>query len=349
MNAIRPIRRRLDIASGRIDMSHGAGGRAMAQLVADIFAPAFDNDLLRQGNDQAAFDVAGGRMVMTTDGYVVSPLFFPGGDIGSLAVHGTINDLAMAGARPLYLTASFIIEEGFPLADLKRIADSMGEASREAGVPVVTGDTKVVDRGKADGVFIATAGLGVVQPGLVLSGDRVRPGDRVIVSGTIGDHGVAVMSKRENLEFDTQILSDSAPLHGLVAAMVAAGGPGLRAMRDPTRGGLAATLNEIAHQSRLGFRIDEDGLPVRPEVAAACEFLGLDPLNVANEGKLVAFVDPAHADAVLAAMRAHPLGAEAAIVGEAAEDSHCFVQMTTAFGGGRMVDWLAGEQLPRIC
>jgi hydrogenase expression/formation protein HypE len=349
MNAMRPIRRRLDVANGRIDMSHGAGGRAMAQLIADIFMPALDNPLLRQGNDQAAFDLQGGRMVMTTDGYVVSPLFFPGGDIGSLAVHGTINDLAMAGARPLYLTASFIIEEGFPLADLKRIAESMGAASRQAGVPVVTGDTKVVDRGKADGVFISTAGLGVVPAGLVLSGDRVQPGDRVIVSGTIGDHGVAIMSKRENLAFETQILSDSAALHGLVAAMVAAGGAGLRAMRDPTRGGLAATLNELAHQAGVGFRIDEDGLPVRPEVAAACELLGLDPLNVANEGKLVAIVDPAHADAVLAAMRGHPLGADAALIGEAVEDEHGFVQMTTAFGGGRMVDWLAGEQLPRIC
>ncbi|MFO1147556.1 MAG: hydrogenase expression/formation protein HypE [Alsobacter sp.] len=349
MNAIKPIRRRLDLANGRVDLSHGAGGRAMAQLIAEIFAPAFDNPLLRQGNDQAAFDLQGGRMAMTTDGYVVSPLFFPGGDIGSLAVHGTINDLAMGGARPLYLTASFIIEEGFPLGNLKRIADSMGEASRAAGVPVVTGDTKVVERGKADGVFISTAGLGVVPAGLDLSGDGIRPGDQVIVSGTIGDHGVAIMSKRENLEFETEIRSDSAALHGLVAAMVAAGGAGLRAMRDPTRGGLAATLNEIAHQSRVGLRIDEDSLPVRAEVAAACELLGLDPLNVANEGKLVAFVAPAHAPAILAAMRAHPLGADAALIGEAVEDPHSFVQMTTAFGGGRMVDWLAGEQLPRIC
>ena len=295
----KPYRRKLDIANGRVDLSHGSGGRAMAQLIADIFHHAFDNDWLRQGNDQAAFDAPPGRMVMSTDGYVVSPLFFPGGDIGSLAVHGTINDIAMAGARPLHLSASFIIEEGFPLADLHRIAQSMGKASREAGVPVITGDTKVVERGKADGVFISTAGVGVVPAGLDLSGDRARPGDAVILSGTLGDHGIAVMSKRQNLEFETQILSDSAALHGLVADIVAAAGPWLRAMRDPTRGGLAATLNELAHQSGVGFRIDEGSIPVKPEVAAACELLGLDPLYVANEGKLVAVVAPEGAAAAL--------------------------------------------------
>lgn len=342
-------RRRLDISNGRVDLSHGSGGRAMAQLIADLFYEALENEWLKRGNDQAAFDVAAGRMVMTTDGYVISPLFFPGGDIGSLAVHGTINDVAMAGARPLYLSASFIIEEGFALADLKKIADSMGEAARAAGVPVITGDTKVVERGKADGVFIATTGIGVVPDGLDLSAEKARPGDRVILSGPIGDHGVAVMSRRQNLTFDTAIVSDSAPLHGLVAAMVAAGGSSLRVMRDPTRGGLAATLNELAHQSKVGFRIDEDALPVRPGVAAACELLGLDPLNVANEGKLVAIVAPGNADVLLAAMRAHPLGREAAIIGEAIADDHRFVQMTTAFGGGRIVDWLSGEQLPRIC
>ncbi len=342
-------RRRLDISNGRVDLSHGSGGRAMAQLIADLFYEALENEWLKRGNDQAAFDVAAGRMVMTTDGYVISPLFFPGGDIGSLAVHGTINDVAMAGARPLYLSASFIIEEGFALADLKKIADSMGEAARAAGVPVITGDTKVVERGKADGVFIATTGIGVVPDGLDLSAEKARPGDRVILSGPIGDHGVAVMSRRQNLTFDTAIVSDSAPLHGLVAAMVAAGGSSLRVMRDPTRGGLAATLNELAHQSKVGFRIDEDALPVRPGVAAACELLGLDPLYVANEGKLVAIVAPGNADVLLAAMRAHPLGREAAIIGEAIADDHRFVQMTTAFGGGRIVDWLSGEQLPRIC
>ncbi|MGZ9083489.1 MAG: hydrogenase expression/formation protein HypE, partial [Rhodoplanes sp.] len=290
-----------------------------------------------------------GRMVMSTDGYVVSPLFFPGGDIGSLAVHGTINDLAMAGARPLHLSAGFIIEEGFPLADLHRIAQSMGKASREAGVPVITGDTKVVERGKADGVFISTAGVGVVPAGLDLSGDRARPGDAVILSGTLGDHGIAVMSKRQNLEFETQILSDSAALHGLVADIVAAAGPWLRAMRDPTRGGLAATLNELAQQSGVGFRIDEGSIPIKPEVAAACELLGLDPLHVANEGKLVAIVAPNGAAAALAAMKSHPLGRDAAIIGETVADDRRFVQMVTAFGGGRIVDWLSGEQLPRIC
>lgn len=341
--------RKLDIRNGRVDLSHGAGGRATAQLIDEIFREAFDNPYLDQGNDQAAFDVRAGRMVMSTDGYVIWPLFFPGGDIGSLAVHGTINDVAMAGARPLHLAASYIIEEGFPLADLKRIADSMGRAARDAGVAIVTGDTKVVERGKADGVFISTTGIGVIPPGLDLSGERALPGDRVILSGSIGDHGVAVMSKRNNLGFETEILSDSAALHGLVAEMVGAAGPSLRLLRDPTRGGLAATLNEIAHQSRCGFLIEESRIPVRPEVAAACELLGLDPLNVANEGKLVAVVAPEAADTLLAAMRAHPLGRAASIIGEVTADEQRFVQMTTAFGGGRIVDWLAGEQLPRIC
>ena len=347
--AIKAYKRKLDITNGRVDLSHGAGGRAMGQLIEGIFHKAFDNEWLRAGNDQSAFSVPGGRMVMTTDGYVVSPLFFPGGNIGTLAVHGTINDVAMAGAVPLYLSASFIIEEGFPLADLERIAESMGAASREAGVPIITGDTKVVERGKADGVFISTAGVGMVPAGLDLRSDAARPGDAVIVSGSIGDHGVAVMSKRENLEFDTDIVSDSAALHGLVAAMVEAGGLHIRLMRDPTRGGIAATLNEIAHQSKLGFHIDEEAIPLKPEVAAACEFLGLDPLNVANEGKLVVVVAPEGAEALLAAMRAHPLGAEAALIGHAVADDHCFVQMATSFGGGRIVDWLSGEQLPRIC
>lgn len=342
-------RRKLDLAHGRVDLSHGAGGRAMAHLISEIFHAAFDNPMLRAGNDQATFEVAAGRMVMTTDGYVVSPMFFPGGDIGSLAVHGTINDVAMAGARPLYLSAGFIIEEGFAFGDLKRIADSMAAASRAAGVPIVTGDTKVVERGKADGVFITTTGVGIAPRDLVLSAEQARPGDKVLLSGFIGDHGVAVMSQRQNLAFETSIQSDSAALHELVAAMVAAAPQGLRVMRDPTRGGLAATLNELAQQSAVGFRLDEDAVPVRPEVAAACELLGLDPLYVANEGKLVAVAAPEAADALLAAMRAHPLGRDAAIIGEVIDDDHHFVQMTTAFGGGRIVDWLAGEQLPRIC
>jgi hydrogenase expression/formation protein HypE len=349
MNAPRMRTRKLDLRNGRVDLAHGSGGRAMAQLIGDIFREAFANDLLDQGNDQAVFDVPGRRLAMTTDGYVVSPLFFPGGDIGSLAVHGTVNDLAMAGARPLHLSASFILEEGFSLADLQRIAQSMGAAAREAGVKIVTGDTKVVERGKADGVFISTAGIGIVPEGLSLSGDRARPGDAILVSGSIGDHGVAIMSSRENLEFETKILSDSAALHDLVADMVAACGGQLRLMRDPTRGGLAATLNEIAHQSGVGIRIEEDAIPVKREVAAACELLGLDPLYVANEGKLVAFVAPEAAPKLLAAMRAHPLGHDAAIIGRAVEDDQRFVQMATSFGGERIVDWLSGEQLPRIC
>ena len=341
--------RRLDIRRGRVDLSHGAGGRAMAQLIEEIFRPAFDNPFLDQGNDQAGFDIPGGRMVMSTDGYVISPLFFPGGDIGSLAVNGTINDVAMAGARPRYLSASYIIEEGFPLADLQRIAASMGDAARDAGVAIITGDTKVVERGKGDGVFISTTGIGMVPPGIMLSGDRARPGDQVILSGSIGDHGVAIMSLRNNLGFDTALLSDCAALNGLVEDMVRVAGASLRLLRDPTRGGLAATLNEIAQQSAIGFVIEEAAIPVREEVAAACELLGLDPLTVANEGKLVAVVAPEGADALLAAMRAHPLARDAALIGMAVADDHRFVQMTTSFGGGRIVDWLAGEQLPRIC
>ncbi len=349
MNAPRLRVRGLDLRDGRVDLSHGAGGRASAQLIDQLFRAAFDNPLLDRQDDQAAFDVEAGRMVMSTDGYVISPLFFPGGDIGSLAVHGTVNDLAMAGARPLYLAAAYILEEGFPLADLARIAGSMARAAREAGVAIVTGDTKVVERGQADGVFITTTGIGVAPPGLILSADRARPGDSVILSGSIGDHGVAVMSKRRNLGFETSLRSDSAALHGLVADMVAAGAPWLRLMRDPTRGGLASALNEIAQRSRVGFLIEEDAIPIRPEVAAACELLGLDPLHVANEGKLLAVVAPDGAEVVLQAMRAHPLGREAAVIGTVVADDQRFVQMTTGFGGGRIVDWLAGEQLPRIC
>jgi hydrogenase expression/formation protein HypE len=341
---VRPV----DFNNGRVDMSHGAGGRAMAQLIEELFVHAFDNDWLRQMNDQACFAVPAGRMVITTDSHVVSPLFFPGGDIGCLAVHGTINDVAMAGARPLYLAAGFILEEGFPLAELKRIVLSMARSAREAGVPVITGDTKVVERGKGDGVFITTTGVGVVPPGVDISGDRARPGDRVIVSGTMGDHGVAIMSFRENLSFETTIRSDTAALHGLVAAMLKAA-PGIRCLRDPTRGGLATTLNEFARQSEVGFRLMESAIPVRPQVSAACELLGLDPLYVANEGKLVAVCPQRDAERLVVAMRAHPLGREAAEIGQVIEDAHHFVQMQTAFGGMRMVDWLTGEQLPRIC
>jgi hydrogenase expression/formation protein HypE len=344
----RPFAGRLDFEHGQVELSHGSGGRAMAQLIEDLFAAAFRNPWLDQRNDQACLDLPPGRIALTTDSYVVSPLFFPGGDIGSLAVHGTINDLAMAGARPLHLSAGFILEAGFPLADLKRIVESMAQAAQSAGVSIVTGDTKVVERGKGDGVFINTTGLGVIPDGVQLSGDRARPGDYILLSGTLGDHGVAVMSQRAGLGFETTLQSDSAALHELVATMVAAA-PGLRCLRDPTRGGLAATLNEIANQSGVGMHIREAAIPVRPEVAAACELLGLDPLYVANEGKLVAICPPEDAERVLAAMRAHPLGAAAALIGTVREDPHDFVTMETVFGGNRLVDWLTGEQLPRIC
>ncbi len=340
--------RPLDLKHGHVDLSQGSGGRAMAQLVEQLFAAAFRNEWLDQHNDQALLPRPAGRIVMSTDSHVVSPLFFPGGDIGCLSVHGTINDVAMSGAVPLYLAAGFILEEGYPLADLKRIVDSMAAASREAGVPIVTGDTKVVESGKGDGVFITTTGVGVVPDGLEISGDRARPGDRILVSGTIGDHGMAVMSQRESLAFGTDLVSDTAALHRLVAAMVAAV-PQVRVLRDPTRGGLATTLNEIATQSRAGMLVQEAAIPVLRQVEAACEFLGLDPLYVANEGKLVAIVPPEHAELLLQTMLAHPQGRHAAIIGTVVEDSHHFVQMQTRFGGKRIVDWLAGDQLPRIC
>ena len=348
MNAHRRFPTRLNLRRGRVDMTHGAGGRAMAQLIEEGFVRHFDNQMLRAMNDQAAFAVGAGRMVMATDGHVVSPLFFPGGDIGALAVHGTINDVAMAGARPLYLSAGFILEEGFPLADLERIVASMARAASEAGVAVVTGDTKVVERGKGDGVFITTTGIGLVPEGLDISAANARPGDKVLVSGYLGDHGVAIMSSRENLEIETAVVSDSAALHGLVAAMVAEV-PAIRTLRDPTRGGLAASLNEIAQSAGVGMRLDEDAIPIRAEVEAACELLGLDPLYVANEGKLVAICPAGDAESLLAAMRAHPLGRDAAIIGEVVADEMGFVTMETGFGGTRIVDWLAGEQLPRIC
>jgi hydrogenase expression/formation protein HypE len=275
-------------------------------------------------------------------------LFFPGGDIGCLSVHGTVNDVAVMGATPLYLAAGFILEEGFALSELARIVESMAQAARAAGVPVVTGDTKVVERGKGDGVFITTTAVGVLPDDLELGGSRARPGDVVLVSGSVGDHGVAIMSKRENLSFDAPVVSDTAALNGLIGAMLATGAD-IRCLRDPTRGGLAATLNEIAGQSGVGMVLIEKAIPVKPVVAAACELLGLDPLNVANEGKLIAICASADAPKLLAVMRAHPLGVDAARIGEVIADDHHFVQLTTAFGGRRIVDWLAGDQLPRIC
>ncbi len=333
---------------GIVDMTHGSGGRAMARLIDELFLHHFDNPWLAQGNDQATFDVAAGRMVVSTDAHVVSPLEFPGGDIGSLAVHGTINDVAMSGAVPLYLSAAFIIEEGMPMRDLERIVASMAKASRDAGVPVVTGDTKVVEKGKGDGVFITTTGIGTIPEGVTISGELAAPGDAILLSGSIGDHGMAVLSQREGLSFATTLQSDSAALHRLVAAMLAAS-TAIHCLRDPTRGGLATTLNELALQSGVGMQLDEQAIPIRPEVAAACELLGLDPLYVANEGKLVCICEADAADTLLAAMRAHPLGHDASLIGHVMADAQHLVQMHTSFGGNRIVDWLAGEQLPRIC
>jgi len=345
--------RALDLKHGRVDMTHGAGGRAMVQLIGELFAKHLGNTYLGQGNDGAVLPapVLGGqpaRLVMSTDCHVVSPLFFPGGDIGCLSVRGTLNDVAVMGATPLYLAAGFILEEGFALADLARIVESMAQAANAAGVPVVTGDTKVVERGKGDGIFITTTGVGVLPAGVELGGTRVRAGDAILVSGTLGDHGVAIMSQREHLSFDAVISSDTAALHTLVADVLATGAD-VRCLRDPTRGGLASTLNEIASQSGVGMMLHEKAIPIQPVVAAACEFLGLDPLYVANEGKLIVICADADAPRVLAAMQAHPLGRQAALIGHAVDDAHHFVQLTTAFGGRRIVDWLAGEQLPRIC
>ena len=338
----------LNLQTGKVELKHGAGGRAMQQLISELFAHELGNAYLAQGDDGARLPPAAGRLVMATDAHVVSPLFFPGGDIGSLAVHGTINDVAVMGARPLYLAAAFILEEGFALADLARIVASMATAAREAGVPVVTGDTKVVERGKADGVFITTTGIGVLAAGIELSGANARAGDAVLVSGPIGDHGMAIMSVRDSLAFDAPIVSDSAALHGLIADLLAAA-PDIHVLRDPTRGGVAATLNEIAQQSGVGIVLDEASIPLRPAVAAACELLGLDPLNIANEGRLLVFCPVGSAERALAALRAHPLGRDAARIGEVIADARRFVQMQTRFGGRRMIDWLSADALPRIC
>lgn len=334
--------------TGAVDMTHGGGGRAMAELIRDLFHRHLKNPVLDQGHDAGVFDVPPGRLVMSTDAHVISPLFFPGGDIGSLSVHGTLNDVAMAGAWPVSLAASFILEEGFPLADLERIVISMARAALEAGVPVVSGDTKVVESGKGDGVFITTSGVGVVPEGVAISPASAKPGQAVLISGTLGDHGVAILSKRENLDFETEIRSDSAALHRLVGQMLEAV-PGLSVLRDPTRGGLATALNEIADASGVGIALEEKAIPLRPEVESACELLGLDPLYVANEGKLICICDDADAERLLNVMRAHPLGRDAARVGQVVADAGKLVVMETGFGGSRVVDWLSAEQLPRIC
>jgi hydrogenase expression/formation protein HypE len=341
-----------------VEMAHGAGGRAMGQMIAAVFLRHFDNEWLRAGNDGAVLPglLPGERLVMATDSHVVSPLFFPGGDIGCLAVHGTLNDVAVMGARPLWLAASFILEEGLSFAVLDRLVASMAAAARQAGVCVVTGDTKVVERGKGDGVFITTTGVGALAAGVELGGQRARAGDAILLSGTLGDHGMAIFHARENLSGaalvsaldGNAITSDTAALHGLIADVLACGAR-VHVLRDPTRGGLAATLNEIAWQSGVGMQIEEARIPVRPAVAAACEFLGFDPLYLANEGKLVVLCADADAERALAALTAHPLGSEAARIGTVTEDARHFVQMTTRMGGQRMVDWRADDQLPRIC
>jgi len=335
-------------AKDKILLGHGSGGRLSADLLREIFLPAFRNPVLAQLNDQAVVNIDGVRLAFTTDSFVVNPLFFPGGDIGSLAVYGTVNDLAMGGAEPLFLSAGFIIEEGLPVEALRRVVLSFRQASEEVGIEVVTGDTKVVEKGKGDGLFINTSGIGRVPEDVSLSADQARPGDCILLSGTLGDHGIAILSQREGLEFETPIESDAAPLHLLVAAMLEVT-HSIRCLRDPTRGGLSSTLNEIAAQSRVGMVIEESSLPIREEVKGACELLGLDPLYVANEGKLVAIVACVDADEVLAAMRAHPLGTRARIIGKVVEAHPGVVTMRTYLGTSRIVDMLAGDQLPRIC
>ena len=332
-------------------MGHGSGGSLSADLMRQVFLPAFENAVLAKLNDQAIFDVQGVRLAFTTDSFVVKPLFFPGGDIGSLAVHGTVNDLAMGGAKPICLSAAFIIEEGLPMETLRKVVASLHRAAAEAGVDVVTGDTKVVEKGSGDELFINTSGIGLVPEGLNLSADLARPGDRVLLSGPIGEHGIAIIAQREGLEFESQVKSDSAPLHGLVAAMLEAspGRDSIRCLRDPTRGGLSSTLNEIAAQSRVGVLLEEQSIQVREEVKGACELLGFDPLYVANEGKLVAIVEAGAAERILAAMRAHPLGQEAQVIGKVTNGPPGIVSMRMALGTTRIVDMLSGDQLPRIC
>lgn len=346
----------------RVLLGHGSGGKLSAELLQKVFLPGFDNPVLAALEDQATLEILpsptrgegpgvrgqGQRIAFTTDSFVVRPLFFPGGDIGKLAVHGTVNDLAVGGATPLFLSAAFILEEGLPLDDLRRIVASMRRACADAGVALVTGDTKVVDRGKGDQVFITTSGIGAVPAGRALSIRNARPGDRILVSGTIGDHGIAIMSVREGIEFETVLESDSAPLHDLTRVMLEAC-PSIRCMRDPTRGGVSSALNELAAASKVGVELNESALPLRAEVRGACEMLGLDPLYVANEGKLIAVVPGADADRLLGVMRAHPLGGSATIIGDVVAEHAGMVLMRSLVGGVRVVTMLAGEQLPRIC
>ncbi|MCD6495572.1 hydrogenase expression/formation protein HypE [Candidatus Bipolaricaulota bacterium] len=328
-------------------LAHGSGGKLAHRLIEETILSDLTNPMLAQMDDSAVLDLSG-RTAFTTDSYVVSPIFFPGGDIGKLAVCGTTNDLAMSGARPLYLSLSFIIEEGLPLSDLRRVLTSIHETAREAGVQIVTGDTKVVNRGSADKLYINTARIGKIAEGTNISGGNILPGDKVILSGSIGDHGIAIMSKREGLHFSTDLQSDCAPLAAMVADIIAAGAT-IHALRDPTRGGLATTLNELSEQSHVKIVIEEELIPLRDEVLGACEMLGFDPLYVANEGKLVAFVPPEDAETVLASMRGNRYGAQAAIIGEAVSANTPSVVMKTVLGASRLIDMLVGDLLPRIC
>ena len=332
----------------RIQMDHGAGGRASHDLVAKTFMPVLANPILKELNDSALLHFQDLRLAISTDSYVVDPIFFPGGNIGSLAVHGTVNDLAMRGAQPRYLSVGFILEEGLEITDLEKLVASMAEAAREAGVQVVAADTKVVERGKADRIFINTAGVGVIAPGVHIAGQNGKPGDFVLINGPVGDHGIAVLSTREGLSFQTDIQSDSAPLNGLVSEMLEVS-RNIHVLRDPTRGGVATALNEVAKQSAVGIELEESNLPVRPEVNAACEMLGLDPLYVANEGKVLVLVAPEDADQVLDKMRQHPLGKDSCIIGRVVSEHPGRVVLHTGIGGRRIVDMLSGEQLPRIC
>ncbi len=343
-------RRRLKpkIKDELVTLAHGAGGKATHALVEALFLAELGNPLLDPLTDAAVFRQNGASLAFTTDSYVVKPLFFPGGDIGELAVNGTVNDLAMAGARPLLLSAGFIVEEGFPIADLRKVAASMGRAAREADVVIAAGDTKVVERGKGDGVYVNTSGVGILERDVELSPESIRPGDRVLVSGSLGDHGMAIMIARGELELEVELESDTAPLHDLAAAILDAA-PATHCLRDLTRGGLATALNELAMAAGASIVLDEAAIPLRPEVVGACEILGIDPLYVANEGKLTAVVPPEQAGAALEALRSHPLGSAAALVGEVTDDPDALVLLDTAFGGRRVVDMLVGDPLPRIC
>jgi hydrogenase expression/formation protein HypE len=329
-------------------LAHGGGGKLSHQLIQKIFAAQFKNDLLDPLHDGAMFSLGNTRCAFSTDSYVIKPIFFPGGDIGSLAVNGTVNDLAMCGARPLYLSSAFIIEEGLPVEDLWRVVLSMEQAAKTAGVQLVTGDTKVVDRGKGDKIFINTSGIGIIPEGVQIHPNHAKAGDKIILSGSIAEHGIAIMSIREGLEFETLIESDCAPLNGLVETMLAASKK-IHVLRDPTRGGVASVLNEISESAHVGISMMEDKIPVSEEVRGACEILGFDPLYVANEGKLIAFLPSEAADIVLKSMRAHPLGKNAVVIGEVVADHPGTVVMKTRIGGSRVVDMLSGEQLPRIC